>query len=161
MKTIYFISHAKSSWEVVSSDHERPLNTRGFFDADNVGKALSKKGVLIDAVYSSTANRAETTARIICESIGFPLSDIVFTKELYDFEGDLVKKAINGFSNDLNNIILFGHNHAFSNLVNTLGSQIFYNLPTCGVVAISFDVNDWKKIEQGKTEFYILPKELR
>jgi len=161
MKTVYFIRHAKSSWDVVASDHDRPLNPRGFFDADNVGKALYKKKILVDAVYSSSANRAQTTARIVCENIGFSLSDIVFTKELYDFEGDLVEQVVKGLSNKYNNVVVFGHNPAFSSLVNTLGTEIFYNLPTCGVVAISFDVNDWQNIEQGKTEFYILPKELR
>ena len=161
MKTIYFIRHAKSSWEVTVSDHERPLNPRGFFDADKIGKALKEKGVAVDLVYSSSANRAETTARIICENIGYPLSEIVFTKDLYDFEGTSVKQVIKGFSNDFNSAIVFGHNPAFSSLVNTMGNQIFYNLPTCGVVAINFNVNEWIEIEKGKTEFYILPKELK
>ena len=161
MKTIYFIRHAKSSWEVAVNDHERPLNPRGFYDADNVGKALLEKGVAVDIVYSSSANRASTTARIVCENIGYPLSAINFTKELYDFDGASVLKVIKGFSNDFNSVIVFGHNPAFSTLVNTLGTQIFYNLPTCGVVAINFDVKEWAKIETGKTEFHILPKELR
>lgn len=161
MKTIYFIRHAKSSWEVTTSDHERPLNTRGFFDADTVGKALKEKGVAVDLVYSSSANRAETTARIVCENIGYPLSAIEFTRDLYDFDGDSVQQVIKSFSNDFNSVIIFGHNPAFTSLVNTMGSEIFYNLPTCGVVAINFNVKEWDKIESGITEFSILPKGLR
>lgn len=161
MKTIFFIRHAKSSWEEAINDHDRPLNPRGFFDADNVGKELYKKGIVSDIVYSSSANRAQTTARIVCENIGYPLSEIVFTKDLYDFDGASVEQVIKEFSNDFNSVIVFGHNPAFTTLANTLGSEIFYNLPTCGVVAISFKVNEWSKIETGKTEFYILPKELR
>ena len=161
MKTIYFIRHAKSSWEETMLDHDRPLNTRGFSDADNVGKALQKRGIVVDVVYSSSANRAETTARIICESIGYPLNEIVFTKDLYDFEGDLVKQVIKGFSNDYNSVMVFGHNSAFSSLVTIMGSENFYNLPTCGVVAINFDIKEWREIETGKTEFSILPKEFR
>ena len=161
MKTIYFIRHAKSSWEAAISDHERPLNSRGFFDADNIGKALKEKELKIDMVFSSSANRAETTARIVCENLEYPLSDIQFKKELYDFNGEAVQNVIKSFSNDFENVIIFGHNPAFSSLVNLYGTEIFYNLPTCGVVAISFSVNDWKQIEQGKTEFFIIPKDLR
>ncbi len=161
MKTIFFIRHAKSSWEEAINDHDRPLSPRGFYDADNVGKELLKKGVVSDIVYSSSANRAQTTARIICENIGYPLSEIVLSKELYDFEGKSVEKVIKKFSNEYNSAIVFGHNGAFTRLVNTMGSEVFYNLPTCGVVAINFDANEWSKIETGKTEFYILPKELR
>jgi len=161
MKTIYFIRHAKSSWEETVSDHERPLNSRGFFDADLIGKALQEKGLAVDVVYSSSANRAATTARIICENIGYPLSEIVFTKDLYDFDGALVQQVIKELSNDFKSVIVFGHNPAFTSLVSTMGSKIFYNLPTCGVVAINFDVNEWENIEIGKTEFHIKPKELK
>lgn len=161
MKTIYFIRHAKSSWEETVPDHDRPLNTRGFSDADNIGKALQKRGVAVDVVYSSSANRAETTARIICESIGYPLNEIVYTKDLYDFEGEFVKQVIKSFSNDYASAMVFGHNSAFSSLVTIMGSKTFFNLPTCGVVAINFDVKDWSEIETGITEFSILPKEFR
>ncbi len=34
MKNLYLVRHAKSSWEYDLTDHERPLNKRGFKDAN-------------------------------------------------------------------------------------------------------------------------------
>lgn len=36
MKKLIIVRHAKSSWEHNLPDHERPLNQRGFNDADLV-----------------------------------------------------------------------------------------------------------------------------
>ena len=162
MKKIYFVRHAKSSWEVVMDDHDRPLNSRGFNDADLIGKHLIKESIFIDAVYSSSANRAETTARIICENLDIPLSEIQLSKELYDFDGTNVLHFIkNEIPANYNSVFIFGHNPCLSRLANTLGTKIFFNFPTCTVVGIEFDVDNWKDIEQGETFFSVTPKEIR
>ncbi len=161
MKTIYFIRHGKSSWDFAGLDHDRPLNTRGFIDADLIGKALKKENISVQAVYSSSANRAETTARIVSENIEFPLYLIKVKKELYNFEAEEVLKQIYTFSDDHNSVMMFGHNTAFSTLVNSLGSEALFNLPTSGVVSISFKEDKWSKIKVGKTNFSLFPKNLR
>jgi len=161
MKTIYFIRHAKSSWESESGDHNRPLSPRGFIDADLIGKSLLEKNIFLDAIYSSSANRAETTARIVCENMGIPLSKIILKNELYNFDASDILKQIKEFDNELNAVMIFGHNTAFTSLVNNLGSDIFFNLPTCGVVSITFDINKWTEICKGQTNFSLLPKDLR
>jgi len=46
MKTIYFIRHAKSSWDTPILDIDRPLNERGFNDAHHIGEELQKKSKL-------------------------------------------------------------------------------------------------------------------
>jgi len=161
MKTIYFIRHAKSSWDFSGNDHDRPLNSRGFVDADLIGKALAEKNISFDAIYSSSANRAETTARIITENLGVPLNTIIFKKELYNFDANEVLKEIYKFSDVFNTVIVFGHNIAFTSLVNKLGSEVVINLPTSGVVSISFDVEKWTQITKGTTNLCLFPKKLR
>ena len=162
MKKVYFIRHAKSSWETVTDDHDRILSSRGFHDADLVGRYLKGENVNVDAVYSSSANRAETTARIICENLEIPLSDIKLSKKLYDFDGkDVMHFIKNEIPNEVNSILIFGHNPCFTSLVNTLGTKVFFNFPTCGVAAIEFDSVDWKEIIDGRTFFSLTPKQIR
>jgi len=161
MKTLYIIRHAKSSWEFDLQDHKRPLNNRGLRDADLVGKNLKTRIKSVDKVLSSDAERAKTTAKIILDNLD--LNDDVFSLEskLYDFNGHQVIEVIKSCKEDVNTLMIFGHNHAFTSIVNLYGSEVIDNLPTAGVVGIQFDVNSWKDISVGKTVLTIFPKELR
>ncbi len=61
MKTIYLIRHAKSDWDnPLLQDIERPLNERGYADANVMGTRLKTPGLII----SSPAVRALSTALI-------------------------------------------------------------------------------------------------
>ena len=161
MKKLYLIRHAKSSWEQPLSDHDRPLSNRGFNDADIISKALAEKEISVDHVFSRTANRAKTTSMIICDTLKIAPKNIEYLGGLYDFNGTTVIDTIKNVSDKFKSIIVFGHNPAFTVAANTLGSQYFTNIPTCGVVCIEFDCNQWNQIEEGKTIFHLFPKELK
>lgn len=158
MKTVYFIRHAKSSWDTPASDADRPLNNRGINDAHHVGKKLFEKNISCSSIYSSTANRAQTTAQIVTAEMGIALKNIVFKKELYTFNGEEVISFIKKLPDIEEKVLIFGHNPAFTTVINTLGSIKFDNLPTCGVVAIQFKIKKWYDLVEGTTSFYILPK---
>ncbi len=158
MKTIYFIRHAKSSWDAPISDIDRPLNKRGYNDAHHIGEELKAKKINLDAIYSSIANRARITAGIISFKLGFKEQDIMDSEDLYDFEGKKVINFIKQLPNEQKNVLIFGHNPAFTNIVNTFGSITFDNLPTCSLVAIQFRIERWGELSSGETSFYILPR---
>jgi len=158
MKTIYFIRHAKSSWDSPISDVDRPLNERGYNDAHHIGEELHKKKIKVDAAYCSVANRAKSTANIIAFKLGIEEEDIIESGDLYDFDGNKVINFVKKIPNEQENVLIFGHNPAFTNIVNQYGSVEFDNLPTCGVVVIKFDIKNWEEISKGETDFYILPK---
>ncbi len=161
MKSLLIIRHAKSSWEPGVSDHERPLNKRGFSDADLIGNYLADKNLDFDQVYSSSANRALTTARIICEELSYPLHQIHFTKDLYCFDSMDLINFIKKLPNQHHKVVVFGHNHGITDFVNTIGDKFFINIPTSGAVSLKFNVNDWSKIEKASIEFNIFPKDLK
>ena len=71
----------------------------------------------------------------------------------------MVMKTI--FTNYFNEIMIFGHNHAFTSITNIFGSTFIENLPTSGLVKINFDVNSWSDIKSGETELILIPKELK
>ncbi|WP_378175044.1 histidine phosphatase family protein [Aquimarina sp. SS2-1] len=161
MKTLYLIRHAKSSWEFDLDDHKRPLNKRGLRDADLIGKQLKTLVKSIDMVLSSDAERAKTTAKIIFDHLELPDSIFSLEPTLYDFSGHQVVDVIKNCNDNIKNLMIFGHNHAFTSIANLYGDKVIDNLPTAGVVGIQFDVKSWKEIEVGKNVLTLFPKELR
>ena len=84
MKTIYLARHAKSSWDYPElDDFERPLNDRGRRDAPFMGSMLKKLKIKPDAIVSSPATRAATTARIFANQLSYPLEHIYYNEILY------------------------------------------------------------------------------
>ncbi len=57
--------------------------------------------------------------------------------------------------------MVFGHNYAMTNFVNTYGDSYIDNLPTSGLVIFDFDIDSWKDLKPGKTVEIMIPKNLR
>jgi phosphohistidine phosphatase len=162
MKHLYLVRHAKSSWEHNVTDHERPLNKRGYSDAHLVSKHLKKNGLkLPDAVFSSDAMRAKTTANIFVDNLGLDESIIQLKHELYDFAGQQLIDTIKNCDDSVDVLMVFGHNFAMTNTVNNYGDMFTENVATAGFTHIAFDVNSWKDIAKGKTISSVYPKHLK
>ena len=161
MKKLFLIRHAKSSWKFDVEDHERPLNDRGIRDAGLIGEKLCESLSDIDKIVSSGALRAQTTAAIITEKLSAKPLSYDLENRLYDFSGEQVLQYIKSTDASINTLMLFGHNHAFTRLVNTLGDTMIENVPTAGVVGIQFEISDWKQLNVGKTFLTLFPKSLR
>ena len=161
MKTLYLVRHAKSSWKYPDlDDFERPLNKRGRKNAPFMGRILKKLKVAPDLVISSPANRAATTARIIADSIDYPLEKIHYNETIYgSSEYDLVQ-VIRQVDNAVNQAMLVSHNPALTDLANTIADTAISNIPTCGVVGLNLNISSWVKIgeQRGKLKFFEFPK---
>lgn len=161
MKNVLFMRHGKSSWELNVGDQDRPLSQRGITDAHLVGGELAKEKIWPDIVFSSPANRALHTAMICLRNLKYPLAKIQISNELYDFSGNQVLDFIQKTDDSLDTIMIFGHNHAFTYLVNSLGDSYIENVPTSGYVHIQFKQDSWGEISQGKTNKTVFPKHLK
>ncbi|MFC4219088.1 SixA phosphatase family protein [Flagellimonas marina] len=161
MKQLILMRHGKSSWEYEVSDKDRPLQQRGIKDAHLVAKAFKESGPVIDFAFSSPANRALHTSMIFLRDIDFDLTRFKVDKHLYDFSGDSVDGFIKRLNNEWDTVAIFGHNYAFTSLANTWGDQYIENVPTAGLVHVTFDVDDWSKISKGTTKKTIFPKDLK
>ena len=161
MKKVILVRHAKSSWEFNVSDRERPLKKRGINDAELVSLNFMKHSVNIDFVYTSPAKRAYSTCEIFTKNLDFPSNKIKGAEALYDFGGDGVVSFIKTLGNQLNTVMIFGHNHAFTSIVNLYGDRYIDNLPTSGLVLIAFDVRSWADVKHGQTKLVILPRDLK
>ena len=150
-KELILVRHAKSSWgDVDLDDHDRPLNGRGERNAPEMGVRLAGTGVRPQAMFTSTALRAATTAEIIAEAIGFPQGEIVKEPGLYHAGVEDWLTWITGLDNAWNTVMAFGHNPGITELVAGVWGLPVQNVPTCGVVSLRFEVPEWKNAATGK-----------
>lgn len=161
MKTLILIRHAKSSWDAPLVDKDRPLSKRGIQDAHRVAAEVVSYLPESFVVWSSTAVRARNTAYIFAETLSIPIESINFRDDLYTFDVHTLAKIVKSCDNQFDNLILFGHNDAITNFVNTFGNRVVENVPTSGFVSLSFDISEWEDLKKGSTDVLIFPRELK
>ena len=161
MKTLYMVRHAKSSWTHDVIDHQRPLKGGGKKDCKLVSNAVKQVVTRPDKIISSDANRALTTALYFKEALKVDAANFITNHEMYDFGGQNVMRIIAGLDNELDSVLLVGHNHAFTSIANMLGDRHFDNVPTCGFLMLEFDTDTWSKVKAGVTKRVIFPRDLK
>lgn len=161
MKTLYMVRHAKSSWKHNVPDHKRPLKKRGELDAALVSRIVQSELKPPQKIISSDANRARTTAEYFKKAFSVSDSDYILNHDLYDFSGQSVMRIVKGLDDSLKRVMIVGHNHAFTSIVNMLGNEYIDNVPTSGFVALQFEVDSWSKITTGKTTKVVFPRHLK
>lgn len=156
MKRVFIIRHAKSSWAQAGlMDFKRPLNDRGKRDAPLMAKRFSFD---VDKIFTSTAIRALETAKIFQKEINIDLESY---DELYHAPPNVYESFLKNLDNDLDSIILVGHNPGLALLVDQIQKDLcFLKLPTCAVVGLEFKVKKWKKIGQAKLICFDYPKKI-
>lgn len=158
MKVIYFVRHAKSNWDDPQlRDIDRPLNERGKRDAPFMAQLLKNKGVEPDALVSSPANRAFTTATYFAAAFGKKETDIQVIKGIYEADSITLMQILKKLPESWNTILIFGHNPTFTDVVNQFHGKMIPNVPTCGIVKIEDTAQTWQAFGSNDakiTEFY-------
>ena len=163
MKTIILVRHAKSSWDDFSlKDEESPLTDRGKKNAPDMAKRLLRKKIPIDAILSSPAKRAKSTADFFAKEYDIPKKKIYLIPELYMASNEAFVKTIRNAPDKADSIALFSHNNGITQFANTLSETRIDHMPTCSVFAVKADIDSWDQFEPGKNEFYFFdyPKSL-
>ena len=163
MKKLFIVRHAKSSWDYPElSDIDRPLNKRGKKNAPEMGRRLAKKGVIPGKLIASPAKRAAATAKRIARELGYPEDSIEKNGDLYHGTVDDIKSVIKSVSDSVDILMIFGHNPDLTTLTNRLSGSDIYNIPTCGVAEIEFDISSWGELEykSGSLVSFDYPKKL-
>jgi phosphohistidine phosphatase len=163
MKKLYFVRHAKSSWDEPDlSDFDRPLNDRGKRDAPRMAKRLKEKEVAPDLMLSSPAKRALSTCEKISEVLGYPKAAIKTDRRLYHASADEILQVLRELPATCDEVIVFGHNPGLTEFVNEFSNDDRYipNVPTCGIVFYKIDVSDWRHLDwkKGHLQFFDYPK---
>ncbi len=161
MKKIYLVRHAKSSWDDNKvKDIERTLNKRGEKDAPLMGKVLKEKGITPDLIISSHAERALKTAKLFCNELDIDENNILIHKDLYNAGRKDILQVIHQFDDNINTAMLFSHNPGLTDLANFLTNGKVYDLPTCGIVSLNCQIDNWAELDDSNCEidFFEYPK---
>lgn len=161
MKTLTLVRHAKSSWQDKTlSDRDRPLNKRGERDAPAMGKRVVEAGVRPSLILTSPAVRAWTTAKVIAQEIGYPIEFLQRENDLYLASLDTLIDVVFSQENEFNHVMIVGHNPGLTDFANYVSPNLTSNLPTAGVVSVSFERDDWNLYERpvSKLLVYDYPK---
>jgi len=141
MKTLYIVRHGKAEEHSFSKeDFYRDLLEKGRSRAKRVATELKKTLQVNDKtlVISSTANRAIQTAEIFCSILDYPLESIQQTSDIYEAHFTDILKVINSVPDEIDSLLIFGHNPGFSNLTNYL-SHSEIELATSNVAILQLE----------------------
>jgi phosphohistidine phosphatase len=162
MKSLYLLRHAKSSWaEAGLGDQQRPLNPRGLRDAPMMGERFRERGETLDAVLSSPAKRAQTTAELFIRACGYAGPGIVTEADLYFLGSGSIESVIRAQSGDAQALMLVFHNPDITHFVNSIDYDFHVdNLPTCGLIRLACAIDNWTDWSRDTTnfEYYDFPK---
>ncbi|WP_231423947.1 MULTISPECIES: histidine phosphatase family protein [Pedobacter] len=158
-KHLLLVRHGKSDWGNLDlKDFDRPLNKRGKENAPEMAERLINRGFNFDLIVSSPAKRAKSTAKFFAEA--YQVNEIKYEESIYEANTITLLKVINGFDDAADTVIMFGHNPGFTDLANELSNADIYNIPTAGMVLISFPYDSWRIVSKGTGDlvFFDYPK---
>lgn len=159
MKKLTLLRHAKSSWDYDVTDRNRPLTQKGMQRIAAV--ALASRAVFekTQRFYSSPANRALHTAVILMKTLEIPFHKLEIVEALYTFDADGVLQFVRNLNHTLEEVVLVGHNPAFTETANQLGQLDCGHLPTAAWATLKFEQSKWESVANG-IPIYGYPKKL-
>ena len=162
MKNLFLLRHAKSSWDNAAlGDFDRPLSKRGISNAILLSQYIQKHSISFDLVLSSPSERTQSTLDLVLSSFD-PIPTIIFKECIYHASASSLSQLIKEQDDEINNLLIIGHNPGLHILTESLTNESIVKFPTCAFVKIT-NFNYWKDIDAGilNLESVITPKELK
>ena len=154
MKTITFLRHSKSSWDYILEDVDRPLNEVGIEKIKKVAESSKHQFINSDIIFSSTANRAIHTCLILTRQLSITNNKVRLSEDLYTFNHFEVFDFIKKIEDKYSQVVLVGHNPAYTEISNYFSENKILNLPTARWFSMKFDSNKWSDILKLKPTSY-------
>jgi phosphohistidine phosphatase len=138
--TLALVRHAKSDWGDPSlDDHDRPLNERGFRDAPAMARRLAASGFRAEAILSSTALRAATTASYFADALGVAVDE---DARLYGASASTLLGA--AVARGARSVVVVAHDPGMTVLAGRLSAGAIGHMPTCAVATFTWSEHDWE-----------------
>ena len=163
MKTLYLMRHAKSSWNHAGLDDlDRPLLEKGLKRTRHIIDYFQNNKVEIDLIICSHAVRSVETARIIAHAFNVEESNFRIEKGIYTADAGSLTDQLYDLPASVSNVMIVGHNPAITNLANNYLYEKIDYLPTSGVIAVDFEINEWDELISAAftIRFVAFPKKL-
>ena len=162
MKNLFLLRHAKSSWDNAALvDFDRPLSKRGISNAILLSKYIQRNSISFDLVLSSPSERTQSTLDLVLNSLD-PIPTTSLKESIYHASASSLSQLIKEQDDEINNLLIIGHNPGLHILTETLTNESIVKFPTCAFVKIT-NFNQWKYLDAGilNLELLITPKELK
>ncbi|MEJ2631923.1 MAG: histidine phosphatase family protein [Acidihalobacter sp.] len=162
MKTLILLRHAKSSWKHPElDDFDRPLNKRGLHDAPVMGRRLAQHEALPDRCLSSPAVRAAATVMAVAEALGYPVDAIAWEPRIYEATSATLLDIVRQQPDNIEHILLVGHNPGLTDFANALTGDTLDNLPTAAAYTLTLPIEHWRDAAfgSGTRNAYEYPKD--
>ncbi len=160
-KHLILVRHAKSSWtDPRLPDHDRPLNARGMRNAPLMGARAQALGILADALITSSALRARTTAEHFLDALDPTPAKLRVESDLYHADVATWLAFMESLPDTWSSVMAFGHNPGLTELAADVWDLPVNNVPTCGVLWLTFTGPTWKETttRQPVTALFDYPK---
>ncbi|MBY5410382.1 histidine phosphatase family protein [Rhizobium leguminosarum] len=142
---IYLLRHAEAAWaEPGQRDFDRPLNEKGFGDAEIIADKAADKGYRPDLLISSTALRCRDTADAVYRAMGLTV-EVRYVDALYNATVDNYLEIID--AQDEAAVMLVGHNPTMEQALEALighealAGALSGGFPTAGLAVLDFDAS--------------------
>lgn len=145
MKTLLLMRHAKASPSVPGvADCDRPLLAEGTIAAALVGSFLKRAQFTIDEAISSPAVRARETIESVLQAAGMSLK-VQVDQRLYEGGALILLEVLSEVGDDLQTVLLVGHNPVLEDLVQHLTGQSVHLSPAT-LTHVESDAEKWSEI---------------
>ena len=162
MKSLLLLRHAKTSKkDAPISDEMRPLSDSGKHDVYQMGKFLNNTKLFPSLIISSSAKRAKDTSNLLAESIGYN-KEVYLSELLYETSAQDYLNVISEISNNINIVLLVGHNPILENFVELITNNLII-MENCSLVHIVLPITRWIEIKtnpKGKLNKLVTIKDL-
>ncbi|MCH7398079.1 histidine phosphatase family protein [Belliella sp. DSM 107340] len=147
-KILVVLRHGEADFSFGNrTDFQRELNQNGLNQLSRIKELFEKTGVKLDKIVSSSSLRTTQTAEIIASDL--PDSIIQFSDEIYEAESSILFEVISGVNDDINNLMIVGHNPGVSALVSTIADQGYLNMQPGMLVIIELAIEKWSHLGIG------------
>lgn len=143
MPTLILLRHAKAVPGLGTADVDRTLNDRGRRDAAAAGEWLRENDLVPGMVLCSTAARTRETLALLDID-----AEVSFESGIYDNDPDGLLNLVNRTPDDVERLLLVGHNPSVHQLVHDLTGSAPDSFPTCAFAVIDLPA-PWSDVRPG------------
>ena len=142
-RRLIVMRHAKSSWkDQYGSDHERPLKGRGRREARRAAEELLALDGVPDRILSSDSARTTETWNCM-QDVFEPSPPVEFTRKLYHVGLDALKEEIRSLDDDVQTLLVLGHNPGWEEIVERLTGMTYVVMKTAHMALLDAPAGGW------------------
>ncbi len=165
MKTLLLMRHCQTEGGTARlADKHRSLTSQGENDARRMGATLQRDGLVPQLVVHSSVRRAAQTAGLVAGELGIE-GLLLANQRLYTAEADGYLEEIQLLSDDVDQVLLIGHNPSIARLATQLYREglAVTHYPPGAMAGYEFPGDSWSTIRpsQGNRRWYHSPGDTR